>query len=219
MRRSPGMRSLSAQFAHLTMGGLGLCVALLAGGPGWAQAPVSDPNLGAAPNVESLIDTLDPENPNRLRGIRVPGAPPDVTATPRPGDPGPGMPADIATTTAPPEMPAVSLTVTFATGSATLSPQAEAVLDNLGQALASPRLARFRFRVEGHTDSVGTASANQELSERRAEAVRDELVKRHGIDPTRVVTRGHGEQQLLIPTPDETPEPRNRRVQIVNLGG
>ncbi|MGG5887774.1 OmpA family protein [Falsiroseomonas sp. HC035] len=159
----------------------------------------------AVPGVESLIDSLDPDSP-RTRGIRVPGAPP------------PAVP-DLTTTTAPPGAAAVSLTVTFATGSATLSPAAMQVLDNLGQALGSARLAGYRFRVEGHTDTVGPEAMNQALSERRAAAVRDFLMQRHGVAAQRIEAAGLGEAQLLVPTPDEVAEPRNRRVQVVNIGG
>jgi outer membrane protein OmpA-like peptidoglycan-associated protein len=171
-------------------------LALLAG-PALAQ--------DSAPNVQSLIESLDPDSP-RVRGIRVPGAPPPET-TP------------LTTTTAPPGAAAVSLTVNFASGSAALSPAATEVLDNLGQALGSARLAGYRFRVEGHTDTVGPEALNRDLSERRAAAVRDFLVQRHGVAAQRIEAVGLGEQQLLVATPDEAPEPRNRRVQVVNIGG
>jgi outer membrane protein OmpA-like peptidoglycan-associated protein len=174
-----------------------LATLALIAGPALAQ--------DAAPNVQSLIESLDPDSP-RVRGIRVPGAPPPVSP-------------DLTTTTAPPGTAAVSLTVTFATGSASLSPAAVQVLDNLGQALGSAQLAAYRFRVEGHTDTVGPGAMNQDLSERRAAAVRDFLVQRHGLAAGRIEAAGLGEQQLLVPTPDEVPEPRNRRVQVINIGG
>lgn len=116
-------------------------------------------------------------------------------------------------------MAAISLTVNFATGSHALSPQAAAALAALGRALSSPELLPFRFRIEGHTDTVGDAAQNMVLSQRRAEAVRDYLVKGFPIAPFRLVAVGFGEDQLLVATPDTTAEPRNRRVQIVNLGG
>ncbi|MGX9963596.1 OmpA family protein [Roseomonas sp. F4] len=199
-----------------------LLLALAAGPalPGLALAQPSSP-----PSVMNLIDGLDPATSPR-RGIRVPAAPEAApSAVPNAGVPSPATPPrtgiavpDVANTTAPDGAAAISLTVTFATGSATLSPRATGVLDNLGQALGSSRLAGYRFRVEGHTDAEGDAAMNQALSERRAEAVRDFLVQRHGLDPRRVDVVGLGEQQLLVPTPDGMAEPRNRRVQVVNLG-
>ncbi|UPY37360.1 OmpA family protein [Sediminicoccus sp. KRV36] len=122
-------------------------------------------------------------------------------------------------TTAPPGAAAVSITVIFATGSQAITPQAGAALTALGRALISPELRPFRFRIEGHTDTVGDAGLNMALSQRRAESVRNYLLKAFPIAPSRLVAVGFGEDQLLVPTGDNTPEPRNRRVQVVNLGG
>lgn len=185
---------------------IALAVGLLGvapGGPALAQAPGPDP----------VADTIVR---NLTRGIRLPPQGADSVAAPiTPLDPrGPVQPA---TTTAP-GRPAVSLMVTFATGSATLTPEAEAVIASLARAFAAPELANARFRIEGHTDTVGDAGMNQALSDARAAAVRDHLVRRHGIAPERLQTLGFGETQLLVPTGNDRDEPRNRRVQIVNLG-
>ncbi len=67
--------------------------------------------------------------------------------------------------------------------------------------------------IIGHTDSMGDASYNDQLSLTRAEALRAELV-REGGDAARISVAGRGERELLITTPDETPEPRNRRAEI-----
>jgi outer membrane protein OmpA-like peptidoglycan-associated protein len=178
-----------------------------------AQAP-AQPTAPAA-----TAPTLTPATPaTPLVGTQVPGTqpvapPPPATTTARPVTPPP--PRD---TTAPADVPAVSLTVTFATGSARLTPQAEQTLNALGRALSSAELAPFRFRIEGHTDTTGSRALNQALSEERAAAVRDFLIQRHGIAPQRLVAVGFGQDQLLVQTPDNTPEARNRRVQVVNLG-
>ena len=66
----------------------------------------------------------------------------------------------------------------------------------------------------GHTDSVGTEQYNQGLSVRRANTVAAELV-RLGVPRSEITARGVGESQLLVPTPDNTREPQNRRVEIV----
>ncbi|MEW6721432.1 MAG: OmpA family protein [Thermodesulfobacteriota bacterium] len=67
--------------------------------------------------------------------------------------------------------------------------------------------------VEGHTDSTGTAEYNQRLSERRAEAVRDQLL-RDGVPAARLAIRGYGETDPVAD--NSTPEGRqsNRRVQL-----
>ena len=67
--------------------------------------------------------------------------------------------------------------------------------------------------VIGHTDRVGSVPYNDALSLRRAERVRDELVKA-GVTADRIRVAGRGEREPLVPTPDEVAEPRNRRVEI-----
>ena len=117
------------------------------------------------------------------------------------------------------DLPSASLFIQFSTGSAGLTPQAVAVLDELGKALASNALASYRFRVEGHTDTVGAKDYNRALSERRAAAVVAYIKRKFGIDESRMVPVGLGSEQLLVQTADQTPEARNRRVKIVNIGG
>ncbi|MGG5812367.1 OmpA family protein [Falsiroseomonas sp. CW058] len=141
--------------------------------------------------------------------------PASVAPAPRPAAPS----AVPAATTAPAGVPAVSITVTFPSGSAALTPQAEAALLPLGRALSSPDLAPYRFRIEGHTDTVGDASVNQRLSERRAEAVRAYLVQKHGVSAGRLEAVGLGEERPVVQTGDNVDEPRNRRVQVINLDG
>ena len=116
------------------------------------------------------------------------------------------------------DAPSVKLTVDFATGSAVLAPVAKRTLDQLGQALASPSLAAFRFRVEGHTDTVGKPEANKALSQHRAEAVAAYLEGKFQIAAARLEAVGVGSEQLLVQTPDQTAEPGNRRVRVVNIG-
>jgi outer membrane protein OmpA-like peptidoglycan-associated protein len=67
--------------------------------------------------------------------------------------------------------------------------------------------------VVGHTDTMGAQRANIELGLKRGATVRDLLVTA-GLDPSTVELTSHGEGNLLIRTQDETPEPRNRRVEI-----
>lgn len=67
--------------------------------------------------------------------------------------------------------------------------------------------------VVGHTDTMGTPRANIDLGLTRATTVRNLLIQ-VGLDPALVEVRSHGESDLLVKTPDETAEPRNRRVEI-----
>ena len=67
--------------------------------------------------------------------------------------------------------------------------------------------------VVGHTDTMGTPKANLELGMTRATAVYRILIQ-VGFDPNTIEIRSHGESDPLVKTPDETPEARNRRVEI-----
>ena len=68
--------------------------------------------------------------------------------------------------------------------------------------------------VEGNTDSVGGEAYNQKLSERRADAVKDVLVK-SDIDPSRITTVGYGETRPVASNDTEEGRAKNRRVSIV----
>jgi outer membrane protein OmpA-like peptidoglycan-associated protein len=67
--------------------------------------------------------------------------------------------------------------------------------------------------VVGHTDTMGAPRANFQLGLKRATAVRG-LLANAGLDISSIDVASHGEADLLIQTPNETPEPRNRRVEI-----
>jgi outer membrane protein OmpA-like peptidoglycan-associated protein len=67
--------------------------------------------------------------------------------------------------------------------------------------------------VVGHTDTMGGPKRNVGLGMKRAVTVRDLLIGA-GLDRALIEVTSHGERDLLIETPDETPEPRNRRVEI-----
>ena len=68
--------------------------------------------------------------------------------------------------------------------------------------------------VTGHTDTMGTSRANFDLGLKRAMMVRNLLITA-GLDASQIQATSLGESDLLVHTPDDTPEPRNRRVDIV----
>jgi outer membrane protein OmpA-like peptidoglycan-associated protein len=68
--------------------------------------------------------------------------------------------------------------------------------------------------VVGHTDLVGTEAYNDRLSSRRASYVRDLLVS-SGVKPKSLFVSFYGKARPLVPTKDEIPEPRNRRVEVI----
>jgi OOP family OmpA-OmpF porin len=186
----------------------------------------------AQQSADSIIAALKPGGnlvSGSTRGIKLGGSAPAAQApsvarpvstspAPRPQVAhGAAAPAT-AEASAPVAGPSVNLTVNFPTGSAELTPSARASLDALGKALASNDLANFRFRIEGHTDNVGSREENLSLSQRRAEAVVSYLASQFNVAPTRLEAVGMGQEQPLVSTPPQTPEARNRRVQVINLG-
>jgi len=68
--------------------------------------------------------------------------------------------------------------------------------------------------VVGHTDRVGLVAENDRLALRRAESFKKRLIQQ-GQPEDSIQTAGRGEREPLIATPDETPEPRNRRIEIL----
>jgi len=83
-----------------------------------------------------------------------------------------------------------------------------------GIVLAHPGL---RLEIEGHTDDRGSELLNQELSERRAAAVREYFIEQ-GISPTLIVARGYGESMPLVDNQTADGRQRNRRVELVVSG-
>lgn len=67
--------------------------------------------------------------------------------------------------------------------------------------------------IIGHTDSVGSEAANDDISLRRARAIRASFVGK-GFDAASIEAVGRGKRQLLVPTADGVAEPKNRRVEI-----
>lgn len=101
----------------------------------------------------------------------------------------------------------------FATGSDQLKDENPPILAAVADMLKGN--ASARIQVAGHTDSTGDAKGNQELSERRAAAVKRVLVERHGVEEARVTVRGWGAEQPLEDNKTEEGRALNRRVEIV----
>ncbi|MBI3506821.1 MAG: OmpA family protein [Proteobacteria bacterium] len=143
--------------------------------------------------------------------LAVPASAPAAIAQPA-AMPAPAAPAPAPALAAAPAVGPRAFTVFFDFDKSNVSDDANRVLV---QAAESAKSGVFtRIRATGHTDTVGTPRYNMALSIRRANAVRDVLV-REGIPATQIVVVGRGETQLLVPTPDQINEPRNRRVEIV----
>jgi outer membrane protein OmpA-like peptidoglycan-associated protein len=110
--------------------------------------------------------------------------------------------------------PSIDLEVNFDYNSDNIGSKAVPQVTALGEALASPDLKGGTFILAGHTDAKGSDTYNQGLSERRAEAVKQFLAEKYGIDANNLVTVGYGKTQLKNPAAPFTGE--NRRVQVIN---
>lgn len=104
-----------------------------------------------------------------------------------------------------------SYVIYFKTGGDQLTPESEA---RIGDILLSVKsFPAPEVVVIGHTDAVGADSLNDDVSMKRAELIRAKLVEM-GLNAQRIEAVGRGKRALLVPTADNVPEARNRRVEI-----
>jgi outer membrane protein OmpA-like peptidoglycan-associated protein len=152
----------------------------------------------------------------------TPGAAPAPTA---PGGKAPTAPAGQApaappqTVDRPPpsrEKPyGVALPIPFDFDSDRLTATGRRAVDQLAEVFKLT--GQDKFIIQGHTDGRGGEDYNKDLSQRRAQAVADYLVEKHGISRDRLETQGLGKSSLLLPA--DPNNGRNRRVQVLNVGG
>ncbi len=143
-------------------------------------------------NEAALIDALLPEPKQLSRSIRI-SSERDVKA-------------------APSKRASASMLITFETNSAELTPQAKKMLDTLGRAMQSDKLAELKFSIEGHADPRGGVEFNQQLSQERAEKVVSYLAENQQIERSRLKAVGKGPTELLNTANPDAPE--NRRVTV-----
>lgn len=124
----------------------------------------------------------------------------------------PADPARFASLTSALPPPAAHFTLYFFEGTTRLVPGSEPELQRMFAEIA--KRSGVEVQITGHTDTVGSDADNDRLSLNRAREIRDALVAR-GLNPAITRAVGRGERELLIPTPDNTPEERNRRVEVI----
>lgn len=111
-------------------------------------------------------------------------------------------------------VPIVLEGITFDKNKATIKPESEPALWNAYQTLKSyPEMV---VEISGHTDNVGPRKKNIELSIRRANAVKEWLVKR-GIEAERIQTKGYGPDRPIAPNDSEENKRKNRRIEFLRL--
>ena len=113
------------------------------------------------------------------------------------------------------DKPKVDLEINFDYNSAQISAKSLPSVQALGRALSNADLKGSTFVVAGHTDAAGGEAYNQELSERRADAIKRYLVDKYGIGSADLVTVGYGKSKLK--DPNQPLAEVNRRVQVVNM--
>lgn len=107
--------------------------------------------------------------------------------------------------------PAQKFSLEFLSGGTTLTPESQSQLQSILQtAIDRPG---GEIIITGHTDTTGTAEANDRISQERANALRT-LLLNSGFPPERIQAIGRGQRELLIATALDVDEPRNRRVEI-----
>ncbi len=107
--------------------------------------------------------------------------------------------------------PVARFTLYFIEGTTRLTAESEPELKKVFAEVG--RRAGAEVQITGHTDTVGSEGDNDILSLKRAREIREALIAQ-GLNPTISRAVGRGERELLAPTPDNTAEPRNRRVEI-----
>jgi len=221
--------------------GSALVCSVLAFGPGAAPARADDVKMfNAPPSPEELKKAMGidgggaPPPKVRTRGIYMIGGQGDAPAAAAP-EPEAAAPATAAPepsaaparqAAAPAHRPqppraaqsgsgTVGFPIQFALGSAAIRQESFGFLESMGSVLRST--PDLRLVVEGHTDASGAYTKNVELSRARAEAVRDALVTRYGIDPARLQAVGKGPTEPRNPGNPYGAE--NRRVQFRPIAG
>ena len=104
--------------------------------------------------------------------------------------------------------------VQFEQGKAVIRPESDALLKDIGDIIKkSPYLKKVS--IEGHASGEGDAAKNKQLSEDRAKAVMNHLIKKEGIDAARLVAKGWGSEKPLAADDSEANREKNRRVEFV----
>ena len=168
-------------------------VTLLPGEPGASVGAVAvfDPKSGAE------TGSLTAENTQTALGGKFAAKPAD-----------PKLYAALTDTLPPPP---AKFVLYFLEGTTKLTPESEPELKNVFAEIAKRPGAEVQ--ITGHTDTVGKEGDNDTLSLKRARDIREALVAQ-GLNPTITRAVGRGERELLVQTPPNTAEPRNRRVEI-----
>ncbi|MET4699193.1 OOP family OmpA-OmpF porin [Constrictibacter sp. MBR-5] len=163
---------------------------------GGLDVEVENENHTGMIGVRYMFGAPRPAEPEMVRPAPPPPPPPRISDTPAPA----------------PEPVVRSYLVFFEFDKTALTPDARRIVETAARSAASVDVTRID--VTGHTDRAGSAAYNTKLSRRRAETVRNELI-RNGVKADDIAIYAKGENELLVPTSDGVREAQNRRVEIV----
>jgi NitT/TauT family transport system substrate-binding protein len=105
------------------------------------------------------------------------------------------------------------VTISFPTGSYTLDDNAQYIIDKEFISVAKG-FSGSKIRIEGNTDNVGNPSSNKSLSEKRAQAVADYLIRNHGFDANRITVIGNGQDKPVAENTTDEGRKKNRRTDF-----
>ncbi len=113
------------------------------------------------------------------------------------------------------EKVSITLNIDFDTDKADIKPQFHSDLKEIADFFKTyPKTTAV---IEEHTDSIGPAEYNLQLSQRRAESVRKYLIEKFDISPDRLAAKGYGEARPISSNDTRQGRQQNRRVVVVNL--
>lgn len=126
----------------------------------------------------------------------------------------PEIPAKVAETAAEGKGVTVQADVLFDFNKWKLSSHGKKALDVIAVKIKGTE-GVVSIRIEGHTDNIGSASYNKKLSYKRANSLKEYLVRRHGVDPDIFVVKGYGEEKPVASNKTANGRRKNRRVVII----
>lgn len=113
-------------------------------------------------------------------------------------------------------VPRVGALIYFDIDSSTILQDSYSLLDEYGKAMTNG-LREFVVVVAGHTDNTGSLEYNRKLSEKRAIAVKDYLIKNFDINPNQIIAKGYGEIKPIAENDTNEGRNKNRRVEFLRI--
>lgn len=114
------------------------------------------------------------------------------------------------------ELSQLIVEIDFKNNSIAIEPESYRTVGLIADALHHPDLFRYKFLIVGHSSATGNPKHNLDLSQRRADAIREALSTTFAISPDRLFSVGAGEEWPINPGHPDSAD--NRRVQLINLG-